>query len=136
MSRKTYPSDLTEAQWEHLRPLIEKPASHGGTYRKYPLVEIVNALLYVLKSGCPWDMLPHDFPPWENVYDHFRRWKRDGTIERVHDVLRKQVRVADGREPTPSVGVLDSQSAQTTEKGGPVGMTRERKSKGANDISS
>lgn len=135
MSRKAYPSDLSQAQWELLRPVIEKPASHGGTHRKYALVEIVNALLYVLKSGCQWEMIPHDFPPWESVYDHYRRWKKDGTLERVHDLLRRHVRIAEGREPTPSVGVLDSQSAQTTEKGGRVGTTRARRSRDASGTS-
>jgi putative transposase len=129
MPRKAYITDLSDAQWELLRSQVEKPASHGGTHRKHPLREIVNALLYVAKTGCQWRMIPHDFPPWDAVYDHYRRWKRDGTLERVHSALRTQVRAAEGREPTPSAGVLDSQSAQTTEKGGRVGTTQARRSK-------
>ena len=134
MSRRAYPSDLSPAQWELLRPLVEKPASHGGTHHKYPLVEVVNALLYTAKTGCQWRMLPHDFPPWEAVYAHYRRWKHDGTLERLHAFLRQRVRTAAQREPTPSAVILDSQSVQTTEKGGRVVSTRGRKSKGANDI--
>ena len=135
MPRKPYATDLSDAQWEILLPQVEKPASHGGTHRKHPLREIVNALLYVAKTGCQWRMIPHDFPPWDAVYDHYRRWKRDGTLERLHDALRIQVRVAAEREPTPSAVILDSQSAQTTEKGGRAGTTRARKSKDASGTS-
>jgi transposase len=119
MPRSRYPTDLTEAQWARLEPLLERPVRHGGRPRKYPRREIVNALLYVLRGGVSWRALPHDFPPWESVYDHFRRWKTDGTLERVHEVLRSEVRQKDGRGRTPSVLILDSQSVQTTEKGGP-----------------
>ena len=136
MPRKPYPTDLTDEQWELLRPQVEKPASHGGTRRKHPLREVVNALLYVAKTGCQWRMLPNDFPRWDAVYDHYRRWKNDGTLDRLHDDLRKRVRVSEGRNPTPSAVVLDSQSAQTTEKGGPADMTRGRRSRDASGTSS
>jgi putative transposase len=119
MRRTRYPSDLTDRQWEILAPLLERPHPGYGRPRKYPLREIVNALFYVVKNGCTWRALPHDFPPWEDVYDHFRRWKKDGTLERLHDALRDQVRLRAGRAATPSLLILDSQSVPTTEKGGP-----------------
>ncbi len=118
MERKRYPTDLTDAQWERLRPLLERDPSKGGRPRTYALREIVNALLYVLRGGISWRAIPHDLPPWESVYDHYRRWKREGTLERVHDALRQELRLASGREATPSAVILDSQSVRTTEKGG------------------
>jgi transposase len=127
MNRQAYPTDLTDRQWSTLAPLLERPHPGWGRPRKYPLREIVNALLYVLKNGCTWRALPHDFPPWESVYDHFRRWKKDGTLERLHEALRREVRTRAGRASTPSLLVLDSQSVQTTEKGGPGATTPARR---------
>lgn len=102
-------------------PLLESPRSKGGRPRDYELREIVNALFYYLKNGCTWRDLPHDFPRWDNVYDHFRRWKQSGKIEHVHDLLREQVRLNEGRQPSPSAAVLDAQSIRTAEKRGTAG---------------
>lgn len=131
MRRAAYPSDLTDRQWELLAPLLARPHPGYGRPRKYPLREIVNALLYVLKNGCTWRALPHDLPPWEDVYDHFRRWKKDGTLARLHDTLREQTRVRAARAATPSLLIVDSQSVQTTEKGGREASTPARRSRGA-----
>jgi transposase len=123
MPRQRYTTDLTDAQWERLRPLLETPVYKGGRPREYPMREIVNALLYYVKNGCGWRDLPHDLPPWSNVNDHFRRWKRNGLLERIHDALREEVREAEGRERTPSAAVLDAQSVRTAEKRGPAGAS-------------
>jgi transposase len=131
MRRARYPSDLTDRQWAIIAPLLERPHPGYGRPRKYPLREIVNALFYVVKNGCTWRALPHDFPPWEDVYDHFRRWRKDGTLERLHDALREQVRLRAGRAATPSLLILDSQSVPTTEKGGPEATMPANGSKGA-----
>jgi putative transposase len=120
-ARRTYDTDLTDAQWEILQALLP-PRPGGGRPPTTDLREVLNAILYVLRSGCAWDLLPHDFPPPGTVYDYFSRWRRDGTIERVHDTLRRMVREASEREAEPSQASLDSQSIKTTEVGGIKGF--------------
>ena len=117
MTRQRYPTDLTDAQWRLLAPLVPAPKP-GGRPRSADMREVVNAILYVARNGVVWRALPHDFPPWRTVYHYFRAWRLDGTWERLHDALRDRVRVAAGRAASPSAAIIDSQSARTTEKGG------------------
>lgn len=105
---KTYPSDLTESQWQVINKIIEPKQRK----RKYLLHEIMNALLYITKSGIQWRMLPKEYAPWESVYYYFRKWKRDGMIEEIHDKLVEKIRIENGKNPTPSVGIVDSQSVK------------------------
>ncbi len=121
-----YPSDLTSQEWAILEPLIP-PAKEGGRPRTTEMREVLNAMLYVDRTGCQWRAVPHDFPPWSTVWSYFRTWRNDGTWHRMHTALREQVRVSMGREPTPSAAIIDSQSVKTSQKGGLAGMTAARK---------
>jgi len=121
MSRKPYPSDVSDEQWAILEPLIP-PARPGGAPRKVNMREVVNAIFYRNKEGCTWRALPHDFPAWKTVYNYDQCWQWDGTWERFLKTLREHVRLAAGREATPRVAVIDSQSVKTTPVGGPHGI--------------
>ncbi len=130
MPRRRYPSDLTDSEWSILEPLVPDPKP-GGRPAKHARREIIDAMLYVLRNGVAWRALPHDLPPWQTVYDYFRRWRRDGTWEAINAALRERLRVTAGRQPTPSAAILDSQSAKTTEKGDLAATMPARRSRAA-----
>lgn len=114
--QKAYSSDLTDAQWKLIKPLFQRQR----TFEKHSPRQILNALFYLLKSGCQWRMLPNDFAPWQTVYYHFRRWRESGLLTRLCNALRRSARVKAGRAPSPSAAVIDAQSVETTHIGGPA----------------
>lgn len=127
--RESYATDLTDAQWELIAPFV-LPETGGGRPRTTNVREVVNAIFYVVRSGCAWHLLPHDFPPSGTVYDYFRRWQRDGTWELIHQTLRDQVRIQAGRQTEPTAATIDSQSVKTNEQGGIDGYDAGEKVRG------
>ena len=109
--RRRYPSDVTDKQWALIAPLLPPP-NLDGRHEKHPRREIVNAMFYVLRTGGAWRQLPADFPPWQTVYWYFKRWRDDGTVDRVHDALRDRLRDQAGRDPMASAGIVDAQSVK------------------------
>jgi len=128
MARTPYPSDLADEQWSIMEPMIP-PAEPGGRHREVDMREVFNGILYLNRTGCSWRQLPHDLPPWGTVHYYYRRFRLDGTWQRIHDKLREKVRRKSGRKPTPSAAVIDSQSVKTAGKGGIAATTRARKSR-------
>jgi putative transposase len=114
MSTTSYPSDLSEAQWQRLEPLLPPPKP-GGRERSQSLREVLNAIIYLTSTGCPWRSLPHDFPNYNTVFGYFNNWKRTGVWEQIHQQLRELVREQEGRHIEPSKGIIDSQSVKTVE---------------------
>src|SRR6478735_7234082 len=110
-SRRGYPSDLSDEQWAVIEALVPAVRS-GGRPEKHPRRAIVNAIFYVVRTGCSWRQLPHDFPPWQTVFWYFKQWRADGTTDRLHDALRDRVRDAAGRDPMASAGIVDAQSVK------------------------
>lgn len=133
MARTPYPSDLTDAQWSLIEPLIPL-AEPGGRHRSVNMREVINGILYLNRTGGSWRMLPHEFPPWGTVHYYYRRFRLDGTWQRIHDKLREKVRRKADRKPTPSAGIIDSQSVKTAAKGGIAATTRVRKSRAESGI--
>src|SRR5215203_1100334 len=115
--KRSYSTDLTDTEWERLK-LYVPPPNKRGRPKTHSTREILNAIFYLLESGCAWRLLPRDFPPWETVYWWFRRWRIEGTFERLNAALRERLRVRKGRNLQPSAGIVDSQSAKTTGVGG------------------
>jgi len=135
MPRRAYPSDLTDAQWAAIAPMIPD-AAPGGRPRKADKREIVDAILYILRAGCAWRLLPHDFPPWQTVYSYLRRWRREGVWAGIHHRLVMDDREREGRDASPSAAILDSQTVRTADqKGDSEATTPESGSKAASGTS-
>ena len=129
MNKQSYPTDLTDRQWHCISPLVPS-AKPGGRPRSLDTREVINAILYILVTGCQWRLLPHDYPKWQSVYAYFKKWRDDGTWQRIHDTLRAEVRRRAGRHKHPTAGCLDSQSVKTTQVAGVRGFDGGKQVKG------
>lgn len=109
VERTEYPTDLTDAEWKLIGPMVPEPKI-GGRPAKYERRDVLDAIRYVVRSGCAWRLMPHDFPPWNSVYKYFAQWKKEGVFKAIHEKLRGDVREAAGRDRFPSAGIIDSQS--------------------------
>lgn len=124
MTRQRYSTDLSDAQWQRIEAVWPKaPNGRTGRPRTYPLREVLNTILYQLRTGCAWRLLPHDLVPWTVAWEHFSRWRNDGTRHVMHDALYDQVRQKEDRQAAPSAAALDSQAVKTSEKGGLAAMS-------------
>lgn len=134
MNRKSYPDDLSDKEWEQIEPILKTNTyRNAGTRYKYPRREMLNAIFYILRTGCRWIDLPHDFPPWGSVYSQFLRWRDKGIFIKMNKALRKSLRTLLGKNPEASAGIVDSQSVKTTEKKGSLGLMEAKKLKVGKD---
>jgi putative transposase len=134
LTRRRYESDLQDDEWKLIAPHIPQPKP-GGRPREVDIRAVVDAVFYLLKTGCQWRALPHDYPPWGTVNWYWNQWRDSGLWQELNDVLRRDLRSAAGRHDEPSAGVIDSQSLKSAEKGGRVGTMPGRKSWAASDTS-